>query len=58
MSTPSERPGEPSVYGRLASESELRFRSLTPPRGIRLAGWAICLAVAVVTVVAALRVPI
>jgi hypothetical protein len=58
MSTPRERPGEPSVYARLASQADLRARVHTPPRGTRTAGLVICLAVAVALVVAALRVPL
>jgi hypothetical protein len=58
MSTPGERPGEPSVYARLASQADLRYRTHTPPRGTRLAGWVICVAVAVALVVAAVRVPL
>lgn len=58
MSTPRERPGEPSVYARLASQADVRLRVHKPPRGTRIVGWLICVAVAVTLVVAALRVPI
>jgi hypothetical protein len=58
MSTPRERPGEPSVYARLASQADMRMHAHRPPRGTRLVGWLICVAVAVALVVAAVRVPI
>lgn len=55
--TPSRR-GEPSVLARLAAENEERVAPLTPPRGTRLFGWLLCVALAVMAVVAALRVPL
>jgi hypothetical protein len=58
MSTPRERPGEPSVYARLAGQAEVRLGAQVPPRGTRVAGWIICAAVAVALVVAAVRVPV
>jgi hypothetical protein len=58
MTTPDERPGEPSVYARLASQADMRLRVHRPPRGTRLAGWLICIGVAIVLVVAAVRVPL
>ncbi len=57
MSAPRERGGEPSVYARLAQQSDLQLRTLTPPRGTRLAGWLLCVGIAAATVVAAIRVP-
>ena len=58
MSAPRERPGEPSVYARLAHQADLRHRAHPPPRGTRLVGWLLCLALAAATVVAGLRVPL
>ena len=57
MSAPRARGGEPSVYARLAQQSDLQFRTLTPPRGTRLAGWLLWVAIGAATVAAALRVP-
>lgn len=58
MSAPRERPGEPSVYARLARQADVRLGGRTPPRGTRLVGWAVCIALAVATVIAAVRVPV
>lgn len=57
MSAPHRRPGEPSVYARLAREADVRHRALTAPRGTRITGWLICVAILVVLVAAGVRVP-
>jgi hypothetical protein len=57
MSAPRERPGEPSVYARLAQEADVRMRAHAPPRGTRLIGWLICVAVGATLLVAGMRVP-
>jgi hypothetical protein len=44
--------GRPGVYARLAEEADVERTELRPPRGIRVAGWLVCLAI-VGTVVAA-----
>ncbi|MGE0028559.1 MAG: hypothetical protein AB7O78_04700 [Thermoleophilia bacterium] len=46
---PTRRPG---VYARLAEEAEVERTALRPPRGTRLLGWLVCLAI-VGTVIAA-----
>lgn len=58
MSAPRERPGEPSVYARLAHQADMRHAAHVPPRGTRVVGWLIVVALAAATVVAALRVPL
>ena len=37
--------GRPGVYARLAEEAEVERTALTPPRGTRVLGWAVCLAI-------------
>jgi hypothetical protein len=44
------------VHARLAEEAELRWARRTPSRSARWAGWALCVALAVAVVVAAVRV--
>ncbi|MGD9695420.1 MAG: hypothetical protein AB7V42_07160 [Thermoleophilia bacterium] len=56
MSAPREDGAAPSVYARLAAEEEIRFVRRTPPRSARWVGMALCLAIAVVILMAALRV--
>lgn len=51
------REGEPGIYARLASQSDRRLRRLTPPRGTRAVGFALCVAIAATIAVAADRVP-
>jgi hypothetical protein len=41
------------VYARLAEEAEIERTALTPPRGTRIAGWLVCVAIVVAVVVAA-----
>ena len=48
----SDRPG---VYARLAEEAEIRQVTRTPPRAARWLGWAICLALIIGVMVAALQ---
>jgi hypothetical protein len=45
--------GRPGVYARLAEEAEIERTALTPPRGTRIAGWLVCVAIVVAVVVAA-----
>ncbi|HMN99894.1 MAG TPA: hypothetical protein PKD59_10810 [Miltoncostaeaceae bacterium] len=47
-----DRKGRPGVYARLAEEAEVERAALRPPRGTRVLGWVVCLAI-VGTVVAA-----
>jgi hypothetical protein len=60
MSEPREkdRPSErgQGVHARLAEEAEVRWAARTPSRSARVAGWVLCVALAVGVVVAALRV--
>lgn len=58
MRTHDPRRGRPSVLARLAAESQERIAPLTPPRGTRLVGWILCVALVAGTVVAAVRVPL
>lgn len=51
------RRGDPSIYARLASQTERRARRLTPPRGTRTAGVVLCFAIAATIAMAAARVP-
>lgn len=51
------REGDPGIYARLASQSDMRARTLIPPRGTRIAGIALCLGILASIVVAAVRVP-
>ena len=44
--------GRPGVYARLAEEAEVERTVLPPPRGTRVVGWVVCLAI-VGTVIAA-----
>jgi hypothetical protein len=44
------------VHARLAEEAEVRWARRTPPRAVRWVGWALCVALAVGVVVAAVRV--
>jgi hypothetical protein len=44
--------GRPGVYARLAEQAEVERAVLTPPRGTRVVGWVVSLAI-VGTVVAA-----
>jgi hypothetical protein len=46
----------PGVYARLAEEADVQARRHTPPRWIRWAGWALCVALVAGVVAAALRV--
>lgn len=46
----------PAVYARLAEEAEIQHAALQPPRWIRWAGWALCLALVGGVIAAALRV--
>jgi hypothetical protein len=48
---PDEK-GRPGVYARLAEEAEVEATVLTPPRGARVVGWVVCLAI-IGTVIAA-----
>ena len=48
---PEERPG---VYARLAEQEEMERTVLTPPRGTRVVGWVVCLAIIGMVVAAAL----
>jgi hypothetical protein len=55
--TISEEDGERNgIYARLAEESEVRYTTRRPPRGTRLVGWAICLALIGAVLAAALQV--
>jgi hypothetical protein len=54
MDEPDPR-GRPGVYARLAEEAEVERATLTPPRGTRLVGWLVCLAMVVAVVVAAVE---
>jgi hypothetical protein len=44
--------GRPGVYARLAEEAEVERTVLPPPRGTRVVGWVVCLAI-IGTVIAA-----
>ncbi len=46
--------GRPGVYARLAEEAEVERTVLRPPRGIRVVGWLVCLAIVGMVVAAAL----
>ncbi len=45
--------GRPGVYARLAEEAEIERTALTPPRGTRVAGWLVCVAIVAAVVAAA-----
>jgi hypothetical protein len=46
--------GRPGVYARLAEQAEVERTVLTPPRGTRLVGWVVSLAILGTVVAAAL----
>ncbi len=54
--TDPDRPRRPGVYARLAEEAETQRVALDPPRWITWAGRAICVALALGVVLAALQV--
>ncbi len=56
MTVPDDEPRRPGVYARLAEQADVHRTALDPPRWIRWAGWAICVAIAVGVVATALQV--
>jgi hypothetical protein len=56
VTAPPEDTRRPGVYARLAEEAESIERTRTPPRGTRLVGWLLCLALMGAVVAAALQV--
>jgi hypothetical protein len=45
--------GRPGVYARLAEQEEMERTVLTPPRGTRVVGWLVCLAIVGMVIAAA-----
>jgi hypothetical protein len=56
VTIPDEDGEGPGIYARLAEQSEVRYATRRPPRGTRVVGWAICLALLGAVVAAALQV--
>ena len=56
MTAPHEDRERFPLYGRLAEEEDLPYATRTPPRGTRVVGWAICLALLGAVIAAALQV--
>lgn len=53
MTPPPEDSRRPGVYARLAQQADVERAVLSPPRGARVAGWIICLAIVAGVVAAA-----
>jgi hypothetical protein len=53
MDEPEGEGRRPGAYARLAEQAEVEQSVLTPPRGTRVVGWLVCVAIVVAVVVAA-----
>jgi hypothetical protein len=56
VTVPGDEPRRPGVYARLAEEAETHRVALTPPGWVRWLGRAICVAIALAVLAAALQV--
>ena len=53
MTPPREGRRRPGVYARLAQEADVERVVLKPPRGTRVVGWLVCVAIVAAVVAAA-----